>query len=129
MLCVRGFQRLKAVLSPPGNQSLRSLTASSDGVQQREEWVKMDNPFKEPQKGCILCNVPVDYKNIQLLTQFVSPHTGRIYGRHITGLCGRKQKEISRAIKKAQSIGFMSVTHKHPQLMKDPNICAINHLQ
>lgn len=28
--------------------------------------VKMENPFKEPQKGCILCSVTVDYKNIQV---------------------------------------------------------------
>ncbi|MED6271974.1 28S ribosomal protein S18c, mitochondrial [Characodon lateralis] len=64
----------------------------------------------------------------QLLSQFISPHTGRIYGRHITGLCGKKQKEVSKAIKKAHSLGFMSVTHKHPQFMKDPRICGIKHL-
>ncbi len=28
--------------------------------------VKMENPFKEPQRGCILCNTTVDYKNIQV---------------------------------------------------------------
>lgn len=28
--------------------------------------VKMENPYKEPQKGCVLCNVTVDYKNIQV---------------------------------------------------------------
>uniref|UniRef100_A0A3P8UL64 Mitochondrial ribosomal protein S18C n=1 Tax=Cynoglossus semilaevis TaxID=244447 RepID=A0A3P8UL64_CYNSE len=66
---------------------------------------------------------------LQLLSQFISPYTGRIYGRHITGLCGRKQKEISKAIKKAQKLGFMSVTHKHPQLMRDPNICNIKYLR
>lgn len=73
---------------------------------------------------------------LQLLSQFISPHSGRIYGRHITGeqlkvkmyyllwisfagccflstkklffflgLCGRKQKEISKAIKKAHALG------------------------
>ena len=26
----------------------------------------MENPYKEPQKGCALCNVTVDYKNIQV---------------------------------------------------------------
>lgn len=26
----------------------------------------MENPFKEPQKGCILCSVTVDYKNVQV---------------------------------------------------------------
>ncbi|GAA6095538.1 28S ribosomal protein S18c, mitochondrial, partial [Tachysurus ichikawai] len=66
--------------------------------------IKMENPYKQPQKGCILCSVTVDYKNIQLLSQFISPHTGRIYGRHITGLCGRKQREVTKAIKRARSM-------------------------
>ncbi|XP_041815612.1 28S ribosomal protein S18c, mitochondrial [Chelmon rostratus] len=129
MFAVRGLQRLKPVLSPHGNTSVRSLTAASDVVQHKDSMlVKTENPFKEPQKGCILCNVTVDFKNIQLLSQFISPHTGRIYGRHITGLCGRKQKEVSKAVKRAQSMGFMSVTHKHPEFIRDPNICGIKHV-
>uniref|UniRef100_A0A8C5LFP4 Mitochondrial ribosomal protein S18C n=1 Tax=Jaculus jaculus TaxID=51337 RepID=A0A8C5LFP4_JACJA len=40
-----------------------------------------------------------------LLSQFISPFTGCIYGRHITGLCGKKQKEITKAIKRAQIMG------------------------
>ncbi|XP_022623127.1 28S ribosomal protein S18c, mitochondrial [Seriola dumerili] len=127
MLSLRLLQRLNPVLPQHGNTSLRSLT--SHVVQQRDDTlVKMENPYKEPEKGCVLCNVKVDYKNVQLLSQFISPHTGRIYGRHITGLCGRKQKEVSKAVKKAHSMGFMSVTHKHPQLMRDPNVCGIKHL-
>ncbi|XP_033503233.2 small ribosomal subunit protein bS18m [Epinephelus lanceolatus] len=126
MLAVRGLQRLKPVLSQHGNTGLRRVSAASNVVQHKEDmFVKMENPYKEPEKGCLLCNVTVDYKNIQLLSQFISPHTGRIYGRHITGLCGRKQKEVSKAIKKAHSMGFMSVTHKHPQFMRDPNICGV----
>lgn len=82
----------------------------------------MENPYKEIPNRCILCGVNIDYKNIQLLSQFVSSHTGRIYGRHITGLCGVKQRAIAKAIKKSQAMGFMSVTHKHPQFMKDPTI-------
>ncbi|XP_042250889.1 28S ribosomal protein S18c, mitochondrial-like [Thunnus maccoyii] len=128
MLALRRFQRIKAVFSQHGNASLRSLTSSNVEQQKDDVLVKIENPYKEPQKGCILCSVTVDFKNIQLLSQFISPHTGRIYGRHITGLCGRKQKEVSKAIKKAQSMGFMSVTHKHPQFMKDPNICGVRHL-
>ncbi|XP_026210487.1 28S ribosomal protein S18c, mitochondrial [Anabas testudineus] len=128
MLALRGLQRLKSVFSQHRNTSLRSLTNASNVVQQKDDAiVKMDNPYKEPQKRCLLCSVTVDYKNIQLLSQFISPHTGRIYGRHITGLCGKKQKEVSKAIKKAHSLGFMSVTHKHPQFMKDPNICGVRH--
>ncbi|XP_020389535.1 28S ribosomal protein S18c, mitochondrial isoform X2 [Rhincodon typus] len=85
--------------------------------------IKLENPYKEPPRKCILCGVPVDYKNVQLLSQFISPYTGRIFGRHITGLCGKKQKQISKAIKKAQQMGFMSVTFKDPAFLKDPNIC------
>ncbi|XP_064164902.1 28S ribosomal protein S18c, mitochondrial [Anguilla rostrata] len=108
---------------------VRSLSSTAPEIRKSEADmpIKMENPFKEPEKGCILCNITVDYKNVQLLSQFVSPHTGRIYGRHITGLCGRKQKEISKAIKKAQHMGFMSVTLKDPTFLRDPNICNIKH--
>uniref|UniRef100_A0A8C4X8H4 Small ribosomal subunit protein bS18m n=1 Tax=Erpetoichthys calabaricus TaxID=27687 RepID=A0A8C4X8H4_ERPCA len=91
------------------------------------EPMKIENPYKEPPKKCTLCGIPVDYKNVQLLSQFISPHTGRIYGRHITGLCGKKQKEISKAIKKSHYMGFMPVVFKEPAFLKDPNICSIKH--
>ncbi|KAI4893191.1 hypothetical protein NFI96_018503 [Prochilodus magdalenae] len=107
---------------------LRSVATIQQEAKINDLPIKMENPFKQPPKGCILCNVSVDYKNIQLLSQFISPHTGRIYGRHITGLCGRKQKEVTKAIKRARSMGFMSVTLKNPQFIKDPNICSIRHL-
>ncbi|TNM92029.1 small ribosomal subunit protein bS18m [Takifugu rubripes] len=129
MYTLRILQRLKPGLSPHGNISLRSLTVKPDVAKEDDGvLVKMENPYKEPQKGCLLCNVTVDYKNIQLLSQFISPHTGHIYARHFTGLCGVKQKQVAKAIKKAQSMGFMSVTHKHPQFMRDPNICAVKQL-
>ncbi|XP_072310252.1 small ribosomal subunit protein bS18m [Eucyclogobius newberryi] len=128
MLAVKGFWRLNPLFQVLQKSSLKCISTSSDVIQQKDMLVQMENPYKEPQKGCILCNVNVDYKNIQLLSQFISPHTGRIYGRHLTGLCGKKQKEISKAIKKAQSMGFMPVTHKHPQFMRDPNICSTKHL-
>uniref|UniRef100_A0A5F8HDF8 Small ribosomal subunit protein bS18m n=1 Tax=Monodelphis domestica TaxID=13616 RepID=A0A5F8HDF8_MONDO len=89
--------------------------------------VPMENPYKESLKKCILCGKRVDYKNVQLLSQFVSPFTGCIYGRHITGLCGKKQKEITKAIKRAQIMGFMPVTFKDPAYLKDPKICNIKY--
>uniref|UniRef100_A0A8D0H3Q0 Small ribosomal subunit protein bS18m n=1 Tax=Sphenodon punctatus TaxID=8508 RepID=A0A8D0H3Q0_SPHPU len=87
--------------------------------------VEMENPYKEPPKKCVLCRINVDYKNVQLLSQFISPSCGRIYGRHITGLCNKKQREISRAIKRAQKTGFMSVMYKDPTFLSDPKICNI----
>ncbi|XP_020014676.1 small ribosomal subunit protein bS18m [Castor canadensis] len=89
--------------------------------------IPMENPYKEPRKKCILCGKRVDYKNVQLLSQFISPFTGCIYGRHITGLCGKKQKEITKAIKRAQILGFMPVTYKDPAFLKDPKVCNIKY--
>ncbi|XP_029799742.1 28S ribosomal protein S18c, mitochondrial [Suricata suricatta] len=89
--------------------------------------IPMENPYKEPLKKCILCGKRVDYKNVQLLSQFISPFTGCIYGRHITGLCGKKQKEITKAIKRAQILGFMPVIYKDPAYLKDPKVCNIKY--
>uniref|UniRef100_A0A8C6DJ49 Small ribosomal subunit protein bS18m n=1 Tax=Moschus moschiferus TaxID=68415 RepID=A0A8C6DJ49_MOSMO len=87
--------------------------------------IPMENPYKKPLKKCILCEKRVDYKNVQLLSQFISPFTGCIYGRDITGLCGKKQKGITKAIKRAQILGFMPVTYKDPAYLKDPKVCNI----
>ncbi|XP_042652262.1 28S ribosomal protein S18c, mitochondrial [Tyto alba] len=89
--------------------------------------IQMENPYKEPPKKCVLCEINVDYKNVQLLSQFVSLHTGRIYGRHITGLCSKKQKEITKAIKRAQVFGFMPVMFKNPSFLTDPKICNVKY--
>ncbi|XP_025931131.1 28S ribosomal protein S18c, mitochondrial isoform X1 [Apteryx rowi] len=89
--------------------------------------IQMENPYKEPPRKCVLCGINVDYKNVQLLSQFVSPHTGRIYGRHITGLCNKKQKEITKAIKRAHVFGFMPVMFKNPSFLMDPKICNIKY--
>ncbi|KAK1788357.1 hypothetical protein P4O66_016807 [Electrophorus voltai] len=133
MLAFRNCRVLNFVLSKPlpniSAPCLRGFATSQQEAKINDMPIKMENPFKQPEKRCILCDVSVDYKNIQLLSQFISPHTGRIYGRHITGLCGQKQREITKAIKKARSVGFMSVTLKDPQFMKDPNICNIRHLE
>lgn len=68
----------------------------------------MENPFTKERKLCILCkyNIQPDYKNVRLLSQFQSRFTGRIYGRHITGLCKAKQEKVETEISKAQSAGI-----------------------
>ncbi|XP_061603339.1 28S ribosomal protein S18c, mitochondrial isoform X2 [Phyllopteryx taeniolatus] len=66
LFCV--FSRLRNASYPAAS---RSASASSDLQTQKHEHkhdqmlVKMENPYKEPQKGCVLCNVTVDFKNIQ----------------------------------------------------------------
>ena len=43
------------------------------------------------------------------LSQFVSPFTGRIYGRHITGLFDHMQKRVAKLIKRSRSFGLYNV--------------------
>uniref|UniRef100_A0A8D8B3X3 28S ribosomal protein S18c, mitochondrial n=1 Tax=Culex pipiens TaxID=7175 RepID=A0A8D8B3X3_CULPI len=83
-----------------------------------------ENPFAKERVQCILCkhNVTPDYKNVQLLSQFQSPYTGRIYGKHITGLCKARQEQVEREIIKAQNAGLMPVYHKAVQFLKDPKL-------
>ena len=47
----------------------------------------MRNPYEKEQRQCILCKykIEVNYKNPRLLSQFVSPFTGKLYDRNITG--------------------------------------------
>lgn len=84
----------------------------------------MPNPFEKENEKCILCklNITPDYKNVRLLSQFQSPYTGRIYGKHITGLCEEKQKRVELEITKAQDVGLMPYYLKDARFLKDPKL-------
>lgn len=75
----------------------------------------MENPFQHSKRQCVLCkhNITPDYKNIKLLSQFVSSHTGRVYGRHITGLCRDQQERVEKEIVKSRAAGNVTIpSHK-----------------
>lgn len=82
----------------------------------------MQNPFEKEKQQCILCKMDItpNYKNVRLLSQFQSRYTGRIYGRHITGLCKAKQEVVEKEIKKAQTAALMPGYHKDLQFLNDP---------
>ncbi|XP_077992087.1 small ribosomal subunit protein bS18m-like [Glandiceps talaboti] len=84
----------------------------------------VEDPYKPAAEKCILCkhNIEVNHKNVQLLSQFISPHTGRIYPRHVTGLCTYRQEEITTNIKRSRQMGFMAVVYKDPIYVKDPSL-------
>lgn len=84
----------------------------------------MEDPYADPPRKCILCthNVDLDYKNTRLLSQFVSPYTGRIYGRQITGLCLFMQRRVARLIKRSRFFGFMPCEHKDLRFVRDPKL-------
>ncbi|XP_056637827.1 28S ribosomal protein S18c, mitochondrial [Diorhabda sublineata] len=85
---------------------------------------EMKNPYEKEQIQCLLCkhNIHADYKNVRLLSQFQSPYTGRIYGRHITGLCKKQQEKVESEIVKAQNAGLMAYYLKEPVFMQDPEL-------
>ncbi|KAH9286499.1 28S ribosomal protein S18c, mitochondrial [Echinococcus granulosus] len=88
--------------------------------------IDMQNPYKPKPRQCFLCrnNVELDYKNVQLLSQFVSPYTGRVYGRHITGLCIPMQKRVATLIDRSRKFGFMANESKETVYFDDPSILA-----
>ncbi|XP_060824683.1 small ribosomal subunit protein bS18m [Bombus pascuorum] len=84
--------------------------------------IDIKNPYEKERRLCILCklNINPDYKNVRLLSQFQSRHTGRIYEKHITGLCDYKQKKVEQEINKAQQCGLMGYMTKDPKFVNDP---------
>lgn len=113
------------------NQSTPTCTNNFDPVLVEELLSKMKDdmplpeipdPFSKDYKRCFLCrfSIEIDHKNVRLLSQFVSPFTGRIYGRAITGLCIPMQKHVARSIKRSRLTGYMPVILKDPKYLRDP---------
>ena len=53
----------------------------------------------------------VDYKDIDLLKQFINPH-GRIMGRRKSGLTAKQQRDVEAAIKRARFMGLLPFIQK-----------------
>jgi len=89
------------------------------------EGIEVADPYAREPVMCILCPrryaVPIepDYKNPKLLAQFVSPHTGYTYAKHITGLCDHMQQKVEKEVIKAQRTGFMATKIKEAIYLKD----------
>ncbi|CRL08653.1 CLUMA_CG021223, isoform A [Clunio marinus] len=107
-----------SVAEATSSESTESSTDESDLP------VRMENPFRKERVQCVLCKhqISPDYKNVKLLSQFQSPFTGRIYGRHITGLCKKMQRKVEQEIVKAQKSVLMGTVTKDVQFFKDPKL-------
>lgn len=53
----------------------------------------------------------VDYKDVDLLRQFINPH-GRIVGRRRSDLTARQQRAVETAIKRARFMGLLPYVQK-----------------
>ena len=76
---------------------------------------RKNSPFEDRKRFCPLShkNSPViDYKDIKLLTKYIS-EKGKIIPSRITNVSRGKQKELSLAIKRARFLSLMSYTNKY----------------
>jgi len=53
----------------------------------------------------------VDYKDIDLLKQFINPH-GRVLGRKRSNLTAKQQRAVEAAIKRARFMGLLPFIQK-----------------
>ena len=61
---------------------------------------------------CIFCenkDQKISYKEIKILRKFITEQ-GKIIPGHVTGVCSRHQRHLSRAIKQARNIALLPYT-------------------
>ena len=66
-------------------------------------------------RNCPLSNVDIkyiNYKNLKLLSKFISER-GKILPSRITGVCAKKQRVLSQAIKRARILALLSFIGKN----------------
>ena len=65
-------------------------------------------PFQKKRKSCPFSGskTKIDYKDVKTLTKFVSER-GKIIPSRISSVSAKKQRELSKAIKRARYIGLM----------------------
>lgn len=75
----------------------------------RENVPVVKNVFFRRVRGCPLSGKdarPVDYKDVELLTMYVSER-GRIMPSRISAVSAKKQRELARAIKRARQVALL----------------------
>ena len=75
---------------------------------------RSNSPFDNRKKFCPFSqpgSPNIDYKDIKLLSRYLT-EKGKIIPARITGVSKRKQKELSRAIKRARFLSLISYTNK-----------------
>ena len=65
-------------------------------------------PFQKKRKSCPFSGSKskIDYKDVKILNKFVSER-GKIIPSRISAVSAKKQRELSKAIKRARYIGLM----------------------
>jgi len=80
----------------------------------RKKEDRPNSPFENRKKFCPFSQPGspiIDYKDIRLLSRYIT-EKGKIIPSRITGVSRKKQKELSKAIKRARFLSLMSYTNK-----------------
>jgi small subunit ribosomal protein S18 len=108
------------------SSSISSIVSTRWMSQEHDEKQIVDKPtpYERSNRQCILCRnkIQLDYKNPRLISQFVSPLNGRVYEKHITGLCEKQQTILEVEHRKATIAMYMPIFHKNPKYNKDATI-------
>merc|ERR1711931_119285 len=85
---------------------------------------EMEDPYVETPPKCVICEhqIPIDYKNVQLLSQFISQFTGTIYPRKVTGLCTVQYDKIVKEIIYARRLAMMTHRYKNQSFYDDASL-------
>lgn len=66
-------------------------------------------PIQQVKKPCLFCSEKisyVDYKDVQFLRRFMSPHA-KILGGDRTGTCAKHQRMVAQALKRARHMALL----------------------
>ena len=83
-------------------------------INSRSREDRKNSPFEDRKRFCPFSQQKspfIDYKDIRLLSRYIS-EKGKITPSRITHVSSKKQKELSKAIKRARFLGLMSYTQK-----------------
>jgi small subunit ribosomal protein S18 len=74
----------------------------------RESRDQLKRGVKVVKKDCVFCKneLDIDYKNIELLSRYVSSR-GRILSRRISGNCAKHQRKITQEVKRARFMNLI----------------------
>jgi len=76
---------------------------------------RKNSPFEERKKICPFSqpNSPIiDYKNFKILNRYIS-EKGKMTPSRVTNVSSKKQKELSKAIKRARFLALISYTKRN----------------
>lgn len=67
--------------------------------------------YRKKKKICQMCaGKDVDYKNVEVISKYISGDKKKILPRRITGACAEHQRHIAGEVKKARFMGLVPFT-------------------